>query len=354
MGGSFRGLSTTMTVASEAEHPFDVVIAVRNNTATPIAIDGNRPVSSFAPPKVVDTTACTLHERLTNSAGRVVVNSAPCGEWIGAMTQTGWLPPGAAVTARVEIEGKDESVGGGLCRTGPWRASLSVETQIGVVRFAEFPFVVPTVYCSDSPPASVIQWPGSSTAGVRLGVMLHAANGDEPAEVPFAIPSLVKGLSSADSALIRRARCCGPTISAFHAGATIVADLYLDNVTDDSIRLRMGPGAVRVTVEHSPQVDTNGVAPSGAEPDAPLRDVVVPPHTQMHLGSAPVSEMYRLAPGDYSIEFGLRTLMGPAARANVPQPSGSPSPSSCHWQGQATCQAEYDAAKAGVRIRILP
>jgi hypothetical protein len=102
-------------------------------------------------------------------------------------------------------------------------------------------------------------------------------------------------------------------------GERIVLRLFLDNMTDEPIRLKVGPGTFRLQVTRVGQnVHPDLIAPTRDQSDGPTRDVTVPPHTQKELGTKIVSESYDLREGDYELEVGPLSSIGTTAEAVTP------------------------------------
>lgn len=276
-------------------------------------------------PQMVDWDRCILNERLTNSAGKVLTASGPCPASLGPIGPDGKLPAGA-------IASKDSAVPQGdiqLCRQGIWHEELQLVTTAGTLNFNAFDFNVESSYCSDSSlpenlqgfTAKDIRWTPISHGGVSLGLVARAAGNADPG-----IGTLSTGLK----------------IPAFRVGEPIELHLFVDNLSDAPITMRLGPDDIRLYVRRAGRgVPATEVAPKSVlDESVPMGTLTVPPHTQQFMGTRLLTNRYVLPPGQYDVLVGLRTLQGVAKAANAP--------------AAGPLYAAVDAARANALIEIVP
>jgi hypothetical protein len=222
---------------------------------------------------------------------------------MGQIDPRGDLSPGASATADVLIGGEDDDNFPQMCRTGQWHATLSLETSLGVVRYSPIAFPVSTTECSDSTPSGdpgvdpkTIHWSLFSHSGVRLGVSLQTASGDAPSMGTF--PN-------------------GSAQPEFRAGATVRMQLYMDDLADQPVELRAGADAFRIFIRQAGKSD-QVVTPAHTTAAGADQELIVSPHTWRNVQTIVLNDSYDLAPGDYQLLVGPRTVMGDAAGANAP------------------------------------
>lgn len=307
--GGMTGLSLRLDVP---QHPVEGVrahFALRN--------EGTDPVQVVA-------RSCGLTERLTNSAETTITAEQSCGTWTGPLGSDGRLEPGAVATMEMNIAGADrDPIQGKMCRAGRWTAELELATDVGKVRFHPVQFEVKEAQCSDSdlvevPGAEAIHWTPTPQHGVRLGLLVRARGNTEPGD-----GRSVTGLEEA----------------AFQAGESIELRFFLDNVTDEPMRLNVGQGTFRLQVRPAGlDAPAEWIAPTRAQTNRPAKDVTVPPHTEKQLGMRVLNDTYNLPAGDYELQVGLH-LTGAAAMASA-STGGSP--------------PFEEAATVGGLIKVLP
>lgn len=123
-------LSVTLDVPPRPEMGFDAHFAWTNSGSKPLRID-RKP--------------CTLHEKLTDSAGKEMTAVQDCGVWQGQMSREGLLRPNDKVTMDLTIAGDEFAAKGEhLCRPGNWTAELTLEMPAGTTRYAAFPLHLAT------------------------------------------------------------------------------------------------------------------------------------------------------------------------------------------------------------------
>ena len=305
-GGSLSRMPLTLDVPDRPRGPFDAHFTLVNTGASPVRIAAKD---------------CSLSGRLTNSAGKVVWENEPCGDWSGEIGADGLLRPGARATADIQVG----DLALQLCREGEWRAQFSLNVAAGIVNFAEFPYGVVSTQCSDSEhigeyvDENAIRWTLIPRHGVRLGVAVWAKGNAEPVTMPL----------NGDNV--------GPKAAEFHAGEPIELRLYLDDLTDAPLAWRSGPDAFRVAVRidrHSEMMPEPDAAALGNDVQASVL-----PHAWGYVQTVVLNDLYKLGPGTYDVIVGPRTLEGDAEGANVPA-TGWP-----FVEGAAT---------SGTIVRIVP
>jgi Protein of unknown function (DUF4232) len=308
--GALPGLSLRLDIPEHPVQGFSAHFTVRNERAAPEQL----PLKN-----------CVLDERLTNSAGATIAVSQNCSKWIGEVNSAGKLAPGALATMDLEIAGDgNDATQGEMCREGLWTADLTLVADAAKVHFHPVPFELQSTQCSDSEKpgitgAEAIHWTMIPRHGVRLGVVIRAKDNTEPAEGKF---------------------FTGTKEPAFRLDDPIELRLFLDNMTDDPVRLDVGPGAFRLLVQRAgANVPVDVIHPTQTETDGPAIEVTVPPHTQKELATKTLTETYNLPAGDYSLAVGPLRLTGSAAGANTPA-TGWP--------------FTLDAATVGLLIKVLP
>jgi hypothetical protein len=286
--GELAGLSLRLAVPPHPVEGFTAHFALHNEGVIPVQLASKR---------------CALTEKLTNSAGTIMSAQQSCGKWMGALDSDGMLAPGAIATVDLHVAGEGgDDVRGKICRTGPWTAELEMVTDVGRVRFDQLPFEVKVAKCSDSDEldvagAEAIHWAPVPLHGVRLGMLVQARGGSEPAWGRY-----FNGVEE-------------PT---FQVGDRIELRLFVDNMTDEPVRLNVRPAALRLLVTHVGQnVPPDLVAPSRERADGPGKEITVPPHTQKELGTRILNDNYELREGDYEIAVGPLNPAGAVVEANV-------------------------------------
>jgi hypothetical protein len=288
VAGALEGLSLRLDVPEHPVEGFTAHFAVRNAGAAPV---------------LVASKSCVLTERLTNSAERTIAAQQSCGRWLGALGSDGKLAPGAVATMEMTIAGDgSDDTKAKICRAGKWTAELELVTDAGNVHFEPVPFEVRETQCSDSDEIEVagaesIHWTAIPQHGVRLGVLARAKGDAEPAEGRF---------------------FDGAKEPAFQVGERIELRLFLDNMTDEPVRLNVGPAAFQLQVRRAGwNVPTDLIAPKRPSANGPAREVTVPPHTQKELGKRILNDTYDLPAGDYQLEIGSLHTTGSAAGENA-------------------------------------
>ena len=287
--GELAGLSVRLAVPPHPEEGFIAHLAMRNEGVIPVQLASKR---------------CALTERMTNSAGTIITAQQSCGKWMGALDSDGMLATGAMATldTRVGGDGSDD-VRGKICRTGRWTAELELVTDVGRVRFDQIPFEVKVAKCSDSDEVDVagaeaIHWTAAPQQGVRLGVLVRAKGDSEPAWGRY---------------------FTGVEEPAFQVGERIELMLFVDNMTDEPMRLNVRPAALHLLVTRVGQnVPADLIAPMREQADGPARELTVPPHTQKELGTRILTDSYSLREGDYEVAIGPLRSTGAVAEVNVP------------------------------------
>jgi hypothetical protein len=276
-------------------------------------------------PVQLGARTCVLGESLTNSAETTIEAKQNCTKWIGALSPDGRLAPGAVATMDVSVAGDGrDNTQGKLCRAGLWKAELELATDAGKVRFQPVPFVVKMAQCSDSEEvasagADAIRWTLIPQHSLRLGVLVRAKGNTEPLDGRY-----FSGISE----------------PAFRVGESIELRLFLDNMTDDPIRLNMGPGAIRLLVRRAGfNVPADLIPPARTQEDGPPREVTVPPHTQKEIGMRRLNDSYDLPEGDYQLAIGSLHLEGAASGADASASNSS---------------SLEDSATSGGLIKIVP
>ena len=287
--GELTGLSLRLEVPQHPLEGFTAHFAARNVGAVPVQLASR---------------SCVLTEKLTNSAGTTITAQQSCGKWMGVLDRDGMLVPGAVATMDIRVAGDgSDNVRERMCRTGRWAAELEIVTDVGRVRFDQMPFDVRVAQCSDSDEIEVagseaIHWAPIPQHGVRLGMLVRAKGDSEPAWGRY--------FTGAEE----------PTVQ---VGDRIVLRLFLDNMTDEPVRLKVGPGTFRLQVTRVGQnVQPDLIAPTRDQSEGPVREVTVAPHTQKELGTKVVSESYDLREGDYELEVGPLGPIGAKVEAMTP------------------------------------
>lgn len=288
-GGELAGLSLRLAIPPHPEEGFVAHFAMRNEGVIPVQLASKK---------------CVLTERLTNSAGTIYTAQQSCGKWMGALDSDGMLATGAIVTADMPIAGDgSDDVRGKVCRTGKWTAELEIVTDVGRVRFDPIPFEVKAAKCSDSDEVEVagaeaIRWSPVPQRGVRLGMLVQARGGSEPAWGRY---------------------FTGAEEPAFQVGDRIELRLFVDNMTDEPVRLSVRLAALRLLVTRVGQnVPPDLMAPSREQAEGGTRELTVPAHTQKELGTRILTDTYALREGDYEVEIGPLNPTGGIVEANVP------------------------------------
>ncbi len=279
--GLLKGLTLRLDVPQNPLEGFTAHFAIRNIGPDPVQLGAK---------------SCGLRESLTNSAETTISSELSCGTWIGALASDGKLAPGAVGTMDVRVAGDgSDSTQGQMCRAGQWKAELELEMDVGKVTFRPVPFEVKGAQCSDSEIIDVagseaIRWTPIPQHGVRLGVLVRGRGNTEPAEGRF---------------------YTGAQEAAFRVGDPIEVRFFLDNMTDEPVRLNVGPGTFRLLLRHAGlDVSPDLVAPTRVPGDGPAREVTVPPHAQSELATRMLSATYSLPEGDYELSIGPLHLPG--------------------------------------------
>jgi Protein of unknown function (DUF4232) len=308
--GTLPGLSLRLDVPASPVEGFTAHFSLRNAGADPVQLGAR---------------TCVLGESLTNSADATVAAKQNCAKWMGALGSDGRLAPGSVATMDLSVAGdSSDNTRGKLCRAGPWKAELELATDAGKVRFQPVSFVVKTAQCSDSDEltsagAEDIRWTLIPQRSARLGVLVRAKGNTEPSDGRY-----FSGISE----------------PAFRVGESIELRLFLDNMTDEPIRLNAGPGAFRLLVRRAGlNVSPDLVAPARTQQDGPAKEVTVPPHSQKEIGMRRLNDTYDLAEGDYQLSIGALHLEGAASTADA----------------SATNPTSFeDSATAGGLIKVVP
>jgi hypothetical protein len=309
--GELTGLSLRMDIPKRPVEGFTAHFAVRNDGAGPVQLASK---------------SCVLTEKLANSAETTIEAQQTCGRWIGAMGADGMLAPGAVATMDMNVAGDgSDDIQGKMCRAGAWTAELEMVTDIGRVHFPPVPFDVKVAQCSDSEKVDVegaesIRWSPVSQHGVRLGLLVRAKGNADPAGGRY---------------------FNGEEEPAFQVGDRVELRLFLDNMTDQPLRLNAGSGTFRLLVRRAGwNVPADLVTPTRAQSNGAVRELTVPPHTQKELGIRILNDSYDLPVGDYELEMGPPGhLTGAPAAASTPT-TGWPFPE--------------DAATVRSLIKVVP
>ena len=287
--GELAGLSLRLAVPQHRVEGFAAHFAMRNEGVIAVQLASKK---------------CAVTEKLTNSAGTTITAQQSCGKWMGALDSEGMLAPGAIATIDLQVGGdSSDDIRGKICRTGPWTAELEMATDVGRVRFDQLPFEVKAAKCSDSDEidfagAEAIHWTAAPQHGVRLGMLVRARGDSEPAWGRY--------FTGAEE----------PT---FQAGDRIELRLFVDNMTDEPVRLSVRPAAIRMLVTRVGQnAPPDLVAPTREQADGPTRELTVPPHTQKELGTRVLTDSYGLREGDYEVAVGPLNPTGAVAEVSAP------------------------------------
>ena len=310
--GALTGFDVALHVPKGAESGFPVHFTMRNRSAQS---------------QMIDWSQCVLNERVTNSAGHELPASLPCQPATGPIETDGKLAPGAA--ASMDFTLGDDEFALALCRAGTWHDSLQLVTSVGTVEFKDLAFDVDSPACSDSKPTSgsdalpqeKIRWTFTAQRGVRLGMAPRGQGNSEPDTRIFSV---------------------GVKIPAFKVGQPIELHLFVDNLSDTPVTMRLGPDDIRLYIRGAGLgVPATEVTPKSVlDESVPMGMLTVPPHTQQFMGTRLLTNRYDLPPGQYDVMVGLRTLQGVAEAANAP--------------AEGPLYAAVNAATANALIEIVP